>query len=40
ESCQFYEPVHSGAEAAIAQRLKQLKQLKAAIQEKNATKRD
>lgn len=34
---QFYVPGHSGAEAATAQRLDQLKQLKAAIQSKQGT---
>ncbi len=36
--CQFYEPGDAGAEVAIAQRMEQLKQLKTAIQKKNATK--
>lgn len=38
--CRFYEPGHSGAESAIAQRLEQLKQLKIKIQKKNAAKQD
>ena len=36
EPHQFYEPGNSGAEATIAQRLKQLKKLKASIQSKDA----
>ena len=34
EPCEFYEPGHSGAESAIAQRLDQLKKLKRMIQSK------
>ena len=37
---QFYVPGHSGAEAATAQRLEQLKKLKAAIQQREASKQD
>jgi putative ATPase len=37
---QFYVPGHSGAEAATAQRLEQLKQLKAAIQQRDASAQD
>jgi putative ATPase len=38
--CQFYEPGNAGAEVVIAQRMEQLKQLKASIQKKNAAKQD
>ena len=37
---QFYVPGHSGAEAATAQRLEQLKQLKVAIQQRDASTQD
>lgn len=37
---QFYVPGHSGAEATTAQRLEQLKQLKAAIQQRDASAQD
>jgi putative ATPase len=37
---QFYVPGHAGAEAATAQRLEQLKQLKIAIQQRDASTQD
>ena len=40
EPQQFYVPGHSGAEAATAQRLEQLKQLKVAIQQRDASTQD
>ena len=40
EPQQFYVPGHAGAEAATAQRLEQLKQLKIAIQQRDASTQD
>ena len=40
EPLEFYKPGTFGAEAAIAQRMERLKQLKATIREKNASKQD
>ena len=40
EPKQFYVPGHSGAEAATAQRLEQLKKLKDAIQQRDASSKD